>query len=457
MTYQGKIKRITISSGLILSFLLAHTGTAQNSLCDQLLNYLQSSQISCHDSQPDSRFNGLWWSEIENRRTTVFFGSANKRAYDANCFITARIHNLLAELYLQDTSLQMIPLILNSSLPAINNFKNGQGYNFFPKMEVPIRLVARGETGYYPDGMRRASHFDYKNILINHGFNIYEDADDTALGYYSNFLGRKIKAVTEHCLEFSVESLADYLSQYRDTKRRVINFWNWISHQGRQTSAYLTWLPDDSNRVNYKLIPRKGEKYIPYGVNDVDCVLNANVLGALSAMGVQPDSSMQEAADWILRAVAQSQCEKCAVYYPTGNTLAYAVVKAWTRGAKMLEPALPALKEQLVQSQNPDGSWSDRIKGNEIQATLHALNSLLGMRSLLEKDIDPYIFLAKQFLVSKLQYKNNQAWLPGGVAFSAGSVFTRTHVWISDAYSTALLLEAVCLISNSGRSDDLTR
>ena len=161
---------------------------AQNSLVPYLLNYLTESQVSLPDTDPDSKYNGIWWSEVRNRKNSLLFGSKDLRARDANCFVSAMIHNLLAELYLADSSLEMIPKILQNSLPAINTFKDGIGYNFFPRMSVSPRLENRGEADYYPDGMRRSSHFIYSTLTINHAFHIYNDADDTALAVYANYL-----------------------------------------------------------------------------------------------------------------------------------------------------------------------------------------------------------------------------------------------------------------------------
>ena len=191
------------------------------------------------------------------------------------------------------------------------------------------------------------------------------------------------------------------------------------------------------------MIPKRGKAYIPYGVNDVDCVLNANVLGVLASMGVPPSPEMRKIADWLLSIIDYPKCQSCAVYYPTANTLGYAIVKAWRRGSCLLEPAIPTLVDQLIKAQKSDGSWPDEMLGNGVQASLHAVNSLLEIQLKSGRDLTEFIRPGMDFLLSKMNRIDNKIWLDGGIVFSAGSMFKTKHVWESDAYTTALLLQAI--------------
>lgn len=417
-------------------------GYAQDTLSPKLLNYLSEQQVIVNPDHSDARYNGLWWSEIRNRRNTLLFGSKNQSARDANCFVTSMIHNLLAELYIEDSTLVSIPPMLEKSLPAINSFRNGDGFNFFPAMDVPEKLVRKGETEFYPDGMRRASHYNYQNCFILHGFNIYNDSDDTALGIYANFLSNKIDSSTVPLMS-DPDSVLSYFGNYRDVAGSGTNLWNWIRGHGSETGAYNSWFPHDQDPKAHSLFPEKGKYYLPYGVNDIDCVVNANILGVFAALGADETQEIQAAASWIIEMIQQEKCGTCAVYYPTGYSLAYAVVKAWNRGSNVLEPALIPIIKKIIIEQNPDGSWSDRMEGNEVLVSLHALNSLIGLRDVVDEELDTIISTGLDFILSKVRYEGKRAWLDGGIVFSGGSLVKRTHVWTSDAYTTVLLLEVL--------------
>ena len=434
----------TLNIGLLFASVIGITpGKSQDTIAPKLLNYLNEQQVMFNPDHPDARYNGIWWSEINNRRNTLLFGPKNQTALDANCFVTSMIHNLLAELYLKDSTLVSIPLMLEKSLPAINSFKNGNGFTFFPIMELPDKLVRKGEAEFYPDGMRSASHYNYQNRMILHGFNIYNDSDDTALGIYANFLCHRVDSNLYHNGKPDLDSVLAYFGRYRDIEGSATNLWNWIRGHGSETGAYNTWFPDSQDPKVHSLFPQKGKYYLPYGVNDIDCVVNANILGVLAAMGAGETQEIRAAASWILEMIELEKCSTCAVYYPSGYSLAYAVVKAWKRGSVVLEPALTPIMKKLIIEQNPDGSWSDRMEGNEVLATLHALNSLIGMKHIVNEELDLVINSGLDFILSKVHYDGNRAWLDGGVVFSGGSLVKRTHVWTSDAYTTALLLEVL--------------
>lgn len=442
MVFLSQICR-TLSIGILfVSVVGIIPGKSQDTLSPKLLNYLSEQQVMASPDHTDARFNGLWWSEIRNRRNTLLFGSKNKSARDANCFVTSMIHNLLAELYLKDSNLISIPRMLEKSLPAINSFRNGYGFNFFPLMDVADKLVRKGEADFYPNGMRRASHYNYKNRFILHGFNIYNDSDDTALGFYANFLSHQIDSGSVPVIA-DPDSVLSYFGKYRDVAGSGTNLWNWIRGHGSETGAFNSWFPDDPDPGVHPLFPQKGKQYMPYGVNDIDCVVNANILGVLAALGADETQEVQAAANWIIQMIQLEKCGTCAVYYPTGYSLAYAVVKAWERGSYVMEPALIPIMEKIINEQNPDGSWSDRMEGNEVLASLHALNSLIGLRDFADEEIDTIISAGLDFIMSKVHYEGNRAWLDGGIVFSGGSLVKRTHIWTSEAYTTVLLLEAI--------------
>jgi hypothetical protein len=411
----------------------------------KLLNFIENSQIEFIPGSKDSAFHGLWYSEITNIRNSLFFGKKGESSKDINCFVTVMIHNLLAEMYLEHRNLTQIPPVLDISLKGINTFQDGYGFHFFPRLVENGNQIHEGRKNLQNNN-RRPSHFNYRSGFIKAGFNIYNDSDDTALAYYSNFLSSRIHPESPLLVDFEPEQLARYLGQYRDTLGSGTNMWNWLRGSRSHTGAFLTWLPDLSEVKDHPFFPRKKMKYIPFGINDIDCVLNSNIIGVLRAMGVSETESLMLAEDWILSMVSFPDCRKCAVYYPTGYALYYSIVRAYCRGAVRLESALPEIVDHLLSTQTPEGFWRDRMKGNEIQTTLHAVSALVKIRKYtddkyLRTGFDESINKGMDYLLSKLNHQDSVSWLDGGVVFSAGSIFKRKHVWKSDVWATALLLE----------------
>lgn len=104
-----------------------------------------------------------------------------------------------------------------------------------------------------------------------------------------------------------------YFSKYRDVAGSGTNLWNWIRGHGSETGAYNSWFPDDPDPGVHPLFPQKGKQYIPYGVNDIDCVVNANILGILAALGADETQEIQAAASWVIEMIRQEKCGTCAV------------------------------------------------------------------------------------------------------------------------------------------------
>ena len=94
-----------------------------DSLKDDLFEFVVSSQIDLPVSDTDSRYNGLWWSQIENKKNSFYFGKKGKAARDANCFVSSMITNTLAELYLENPELVGLKGLISKSIPELIIFK----------------------------------------------------------------------------------------------------------------------------------------------------------------------------------------------------------------------------------------------------------------------------------------------------------------------------------------------
>jgi hypothetical protein len=59
---------------------------------------------------------------------------------------------------------------------------------------------------------------------------------------------------------------------------------------------------------------------------------------------------------------------------------------------------------------------------------------------------DDQISKALNYLLSKAQNPNGKLFWEGGVYFSGGTVIRNTLYWKSDALTTAIILESLCLL-----------
>jgi len=59
------------------------------------------------------------------------------------------------------------------------------------------------------------------------------------------------------------------------------------------------------------------------------------------------------------------------------------------------------------------------------------------------KGLEENINKVFDFVFSKKLSDKNKIWWTGGIYFSGGTFVRKSHVWKSDAYTTALVLEAV--------------
>jgi hypothetical protein len=199
--------------------------------------------------------------------------------------------------------------------------------------------------------------------------------------------------------------------------------------------------------------PKPYQPYIPYGTNDLDAVVNANVLYFLANKGELTQSQGHTGAvNFIAHQVKYQRWRRAAHYYPNRFHLHYAVTRAWAAGDTSLRAAVQGLMTHLAASQQADGHFESRRKINNrdvIQSTTYALLAMLYCQ---KKGLGQYhkaIGKAIDFLRSQRQVAQNQVFWRGGVFFSGGTVVRSALYFTSDAYTTALVAQAFQLYLDS--------
>lgn len=403
-----------------------------------ILNYLD--KVQQKETNPPLYFKGEWPCYIENLKTIPFLGKKGKRAYDSNCMHSSLIFNILAEYSLKEPGNNQVKDLLKKAITNFDYYKVGDVFHFWHKLERAEHLnngkyVNIAEEHY----QRRANNFYYKSKLINNMMNLSPDLDDASSVWLSYYLYNTVFQTDSLTLGFSP---GEYLNKFSDLNRKNLHFYNLIKGHGRETGAFLTWFHDEDLTGLQYAIPGKGN-YIPFGINDKDAVVNANIIYTLTTMKDTLYPSYANAAKFINFCFKENKFKSASNYYPTRYTLHYATCKAFWKGCKRLNESVELIYSQLKNQQLKNGSYPCDIKNNQIQSTMFALNSLIFLYISGYNDLEENINNAFNYLMGKKNVDNNHCWWSEGVCASGGTFVRKSHVWKSNAYTTSLMLEAI--------------
>ncbi len=419
------------------------------------VNYLKTAQRQQSDSP--RYFKGEWGSVMEMNFWIPILGGY-QRAYDSNCFAVTSTYNLLAQAYLAYPEYEAIPQMLQLSMHRIMAYEAHGSFNFWNALPPTHkhRIIFEPE---HPT-VRRPNNFKLYLNFIRKSANVPNDADDTAAGYMALYYHHKI---FENNTPDSLNNFVNLVDTYRDYNRRNKHWYNVYRLHGNNTGAYLTWLADEhEHHGNWnlfkdlihaqlfylpfsKMYPRAYKPYIPYGTNDIDPIVNTNILSTMALLNVEKTNGYKDALTFIEKCVSRADYDFAATYYPNRYHLPYYVSKSWMLGVKELNNVREPILTFLLNTQIEDGSWLSRDFINDedaLQSTLYALNTLIHFDALKDGAVRQAAFKALDFVMKdKIKTLNGYYW-KGGVFFSGGTIVRHVLHWKSDAFTTALALEA---------------
>ena len=424
------------------------------------LQFLENTQIQFTDT--GHFYKGEWKTTMQMNKSFFYLGSKKRKADDSNCFSIASIHNALAQIYLVDSNYTSILKMMDLSFNQILSYRKGNSFNFWNLLTPKIKLKKDDIIGEQKP-IRRPTNFVLKSKYINNAANIAEDADDTALGYLAIALHNQIfdDVCSNNSKTRSTDSLDIVFDTYRDINRNNRHWYNHLRGNDHETGAFLTWHGDEYEFKNWNILKtayhntiwfnKKSEcyphpyiPYIPYGSNDLDPIVNANIISSLWGSNDTSALGIKDAIDYIEYKSDKNQ-DKIGIYYSNRYHFSYAVSEAYSNGALELDSAMLNLVEFINSNQNKDGSFSSRRRLNKkdiIQSTAYALNALVNYGDFKNGRIINSIESAIVFLLSQSKTDESGLYWPGGVFFSGGTVIRNILVWKSDAYTTAIILKA---------------
>lgn len=289
-------------------------------------------------------------------------------------------------------------------------------------------------TDGHPIRYRDEPNGSYRTLRL---FDIANDLDTSSQAYlWARYTGRE------------ADFRRDYLTMLGD----------WRDGEGRRlhrlegawkapgSGAYLTW-----NERDQRDDP---QSRIPGGVNDVDCVVNANVLMSLyDAERQQPLTAIQmqgrdATCALLLRAVAEDNIGRCAVYYDETHTI-MALARALHTGAACLEPARAGLAAAASAAANALLQNADTPDVVDVMETSLALKWLHPAdRPQTRAQVEPLIGDLDATFSSRVRTTTDDlAYTPEGALYH-GTVYPAfgipwTAYWRSQAASTVYAVEAL--------------
>ncbi|MCM2280139.1 MAG: hypothetical protein NDJ89_18870 [Oligoflexia bacterium] len=430
-------KFLLIAFAIALGAARSWAAPGENELRDTLdgaIAYLEQSQKKV--TVGEDYFSGEWPSTMASTRQITFIGPAGTGGYDSNSFTVSSIHNALAAIW-DRQPLEAIPPMLDLAIERILAYRNGDSFNFWPLL--PPRLYKPEDPRF--ERIRRPNHFPIRYARLEAGCNVYNDADDTAVAFTAIQHYNEVRP--EKAIKLPAR-IGPIFSAYRDVGRLVPHFYNFL-HGTLSTGAFMTWLEPERPFDPKSYVPSEERIYLPFGLNDVDCVVNANVLQTLARNAELDTPGVREACEYINWAFRTGRQKSCGVYYPSPYNAHYAVAKAYDAGVACLRPALTIALEEIRGEQREDGSWESPLPGDSVHTGLYALNTLLYSGRMGEPEVQAIQKGMESLLRSAQPRPDGALAWPEGVFFSGGT-FARTWIfWKSEAYTTALAADAVSL------------
>jgi hypothetical protein len=459
------IKKLrSYSAFVVLFFLQSFSALGQSyENPDSLDRLIRKSLLFIQNEQQtstvtNSHFAGEWPSFMQMRTGFILLGN-QKKVYDSNCFALAGIINLLADIYRHDSSLTEIPAMIDRAYPQLISYRDSNGYNFWPSMTPNGRMRWKEDSVRTDVKVRRPIQFKISNTYIRRAANIMNDNDDTAQGMLAEWNYQNI--VQGGNQRYRIQTF----DAFRDTLRNNIHYYNHFARDPRSSGAFLTWRGEEHDFPTANLIkllinnalfltprstayPTAYVPYMPYGSNDVDAIVNANILSTLAVLNLN-SAGTSGATRFIEQKIKRHKWSRAGVYYPNRYQLHYSVAKAWSNGAVSLKGCITPLIEHIKRTQLPNGSFESRKivnKKDVIQSTAYALNAMLKAGHPNETGLWVPIEKATAFLLQSAKSKDQEIYWEGGVYFSGGTVIRNTLYWKSDVLTTAIIAESLCLL-----------
>ncbi len=350
---------------------------------------------------------------------------------EPTAFGTSSIVNLLAETYIANPGLTKIPNLLRLATTSLPAYEIKDEFNYYQsRIYRGVKVRGPVASGYVPD-------------FISGLTNIPSDADTTSATYMAlAFVNSIDNAKTVSDFEVPKEAL-DTFSSFRDLDRTP-HYYNWLDGI-RHTGAFLTWFQDEKDPKMPKGIFQKPDAgtRIPFGKNDVDCVVNANAMRLLQSTNNTNQPGFADSCKLLNLVINKSKQRMCGIYYPNSYAVFFSISNVYKAGATCLEDSKNKAIQFLVSTQKDDGSWDNEPgigRMDTTQSTALAMNALINYTQKGDPQYRHAIEAGLTYLLYQAEKNGeDQMYWKGEVFFAAIAQARNTVLWRSNSYTTALV------------------
>ncbi|MBC7372294.1 MAG: hypothetical protein H7326_12050 [Bdellovibrionaceae bacterium] len=428
---------ILASTSILLSTPLSVAATSYRPEIQSALQFLERSQYVNDTTETGPYEPGQWDTEVKSILIPSLLGAGvwGKKYPETTNFTTAMIVETLGSMYQQEPSLRSIPKMSAKAIAGNTAFRQGALFNFYPPgihKEVQVR------------GPRTMFLAPYIKGLAN----VPADADSTSMGYLAlnSFEMQKNGARNFAYLSDVPEETFETFSKYRDVSRPAHYYNRMLGY--KNTGAFMTWLMDDRQKMPGVLAaPQKGPR-IPFGRNDIDCVVNTNVMKLMTIAGRTSQPGYKETCEYLKGTIDRGAYGFCGIYYPNSFSEVYGLAQLLEMKTSCLESHEQKLLDFILATQDQDGGWTNPkpARADRIQSSVLALNALAILGNPKNPEHRERVHRAAKFLLANsLRNDNGDLFWKGEVFFSAVSQARFAVVWRSNAYTTVLAARALLL------------
>ncbi len=429
------MKKLVFASVLLLfnsvhAELTSLASQTTESLVQKSLLFIEGDQ---HQIDNQLYWTGEWPVQMRSYLAPALLGVGKlwaKPTEESTSFATASIMNLLAETYVLNPRYKNIESMLKKGLASIDNYVDGSVFNFYNWID------------YNGSAVRGPKAAGYVPAYIQGLTNIPADADTTSATYLSKAYYELIAyKKTMNSFQVPVEAL-DTFSRYRDVNRKP-HYYNYLESI-KNSGAFMTWFLDEKHMPKSLIAkPDRGAR-IPFGFNDVDCVVNGNILRLLTETNNKSQQGYDKSCEVLNFVINKGKQAQCGIYYPNSYAVFFSISNAYKAGALCLENSKDKAIDFITSNQNPDGSWDNEPgigRTDKVQSTALALNALLNYSQVARTRFPGTIRSAVQFLKSQARTNpDGLVYWPGEVFFAAVAQARNTVLWRSKSYTTALVV-----------------
>jgi hypothetical protein len=471
---------------------IAHGNTIStqdlNDTLSGTMSYIENTQIRNRRGKGDCRYDFSGGDGCKGKRKNIegewvnfinpiVLNSAKNRSEkgiviaDSNMFVTGAI---LYPLYWVNDKKGNIEKVRKLALKSIRGYKRDKAYSFWPqytnkrsgdKIIGPVNFrvddrdisdsimakIASNGIGMFIPWVK-----DWMNTLMDgannpDGFasflNVPNDADDTSVAMSLETIQAKKDRRT-----IDLSPLRE-ITKYRDINRSKHDERDTWTEES--TGAYLTWLKDE----NDSLFGDYETGVMPMGVNNVDCVVNANVVFSLALNNMTKAPGYKDALNYLADISKSGQwLKQCALYYPQVYTFAYSMTRAYRDGgarSEKLDNSMDYLMKDIIKEQKKSGKWCSKPDRTCDYASAMAITSLLNLgekrakrlgllkqyETAINKGINYLIDAKKKVKVTVGKDVKNTYRYKGGLFFAAEDY--HLGIWRSKALTNAIVVEAI--------------